>query len=107
VRLQPSNPQTWLTLGRYDLTHAPRSALAELQAAIYLNPESIAPELLAEHQREAVEIYNDYVEAVRASQTPVSSASGSPSRAGVLSSPAARRRAAQRLRRIRSREAAR
>ena len=107
VRLQPSNPQTWLTLGRYDLTHAPRSALAELQAAIYLNPESIAPELLAEHQREAVEIYNDYVEAVRASQTPVSSASGSPSRAGALSSPAARRRAAQRLRRIRSREAAR
>jgi O-antigen ligase len=106
VRLQPSNPQTWLTLGRYDLTHAPRSALAELQAAIYLNPESIAPELLASHQREAVEIYNDYVEAVRASQAPVTSASGTPPRAGALSSPAARRRAARRLRRIRSRKAA-
>ena len=29
VRLQPSNPQTWLTLGRYDLAHSPRSALPE------------------------------------------------------------------------------
>ena len=107
VRLQPSNPQTWLTLGRYDLAHSPRSALAELQAAIYLNPESIAPELLAIHQREAVEIYNDYVKAVRASQAPVSTATASPSRAGASASPAARRRAARRLRRIRNREAGR
>jgi O-antigen ligase len=65
VRLQPSNPQTWLALGRYDLPRDPRSAVQELQAAIYLNPESIAPEALAK-ERQAVEIHNDYIQALRA-----------------------------------------
>ncbi len=41
VRLQPSNPQTWLALGEYDLTNNPQAAVGELRAAVYLNPESI------------------------------------------------------------------
>jgi O-antigen ligase len=65
VRLQPSNPQTWLALGRSDLSGYPAAALQELQAAIYLNPESIAPEALAK-ERQAVEIRNDYIQALRA-----------------------------------------
>jgi tetratricopeptide (TPR) repeat protein len=69
VREQPSNPQTWLALARYDLAREPLAALHELQAAIYLDPESIAPELLTPERkdREAIEIYNDYVQALRAS----------------------------------------
>ena len=69
VRLQPSNPQTWLALARHDLASEPTVALKELQAAIYLNPESIAPEAIAPPYAnpESVEIYNDYVQALRAS----------------------------------------
>ncbi len=97
VRLQPSNPQTWLTLGRYDLASDPRASLAELQAAIYLNPESIAPEAIARGEREAIEIQNDYIQALRASATApagVKSASGSPARAAAAARRAARRRRA-------------
>ena len=39
----------------------------ELQAAVYLNPESIAPEAVADGNPEAITIQNDYVEALRAS----------------------------------------
>jgi hypothetical protein len=79
VRLQPSNPETWLHLGEYDLATARantagsaaegggRSAVNELGAAIYLNPQSIAPELVAQGNTEAITIQNDYVEALRAS----------------------------------------
>jgi len=68
VRLQPSNPQTWLALGRYDLsTGDPRVALREIEAAIYLDPESIAPEAIAYGSPEAIAIQNDYVRALRAS----------------------------------------
>jgi O-Antigen ligase len=66
VRLQPSNPQTWLTLGEHDLSSDPRSAVNELGAAIYLNPESIAPEAIARGNPEAIAIQNDYVQALRA-----------------------------------------
>jgi O-Antigen ligase len=66
VRLQPSNPQAWLVLGRYDLTSNPSAALEELQAAVYLNPESISPEALSGGQGEAIEIHNDYIQALRA-----------------------------------------
>ena len=71
VRLQPSNPQAWLALARYDLSSEPAVALKELQAAIYLNPELIAPEAIAPPypNPESVEIYNDYVQALRASGT--------------------------------------
>jgi hypothetical protein len=71
VRLQPSNPQTWLALARHDLASEPAVALKELQAAIYLNPESIAPEAIAPPYAnpESLEIYDDYVQALRASGT--------------------------------------
>ncbi len=81
VRMQPSNPETWLHLGEYDLSTGAstaagaaveggaRSALDELGAAIYLNPESIAPEEIAMGNPEAITIQNDYVEAFRASES--------------------------------------
>lgn len=53
VQMQPSNPETWLTLGEYDLKSNPRAAVGELRAAVYLNPESIAAQ-------------NAYVQALRA-----------------------------------------
>lgn len=52
VRLQPSNPQTWLELGLYDRHAYPHAALRELRAAVYLDPQSIP-------------IQNAYVEALR------------------------------------------
>jgi len=84
VRLQPSNPQTWLALGRHDLTSNPQAAVKELQAAIYLDPESIAPEAIANGEREAIEIRNQYIQALQASTqqaAPIKSASGSPAQA--------------------------
>ncbi|HEX4115620.1 MAG TPA: O-antigen ligase family protein [Solirubrobacteraceae bacterium] len=53
VQMQPSNPETWLTLGEYDLKNDPRAAVSELRAAVYLNPESIVAQ-------------NAYVQALRA-----------------------------------------
>jgi O-antigen ligase/polysaccharide polymerase Wzy-like membrane protein len=79
VRLQPSNPQTWLTLARYDLLHGdPREAVQELQAVIYLNPEVSSPEALAK-EREAVEIHNDYIQALQAAGTAATSTARSSS----------------------------
>jgi O-antigen ligase len=90
VRLQPSNPQTWLALARSDLARYPRAALQELQAAIYLNPESIAPEALAK-EPQAIEIRNDYIQALRAAaQAPAAGASGA-SGSRVRAAPSARR----------------
>jgi hypothetical protein len=84
VREQPSNPKTWVALGSYDVAGDPRAAVGELQAAIYLNPESIAPELLtAEHREpEAIAIYNAYVQALGAVATApaIKSASAQPGR---------------------------
>jgi hypothetical protein len=56
VRLQPSNPETWLTLGEYDLTSDPQAAMQELRAAVYLNPLSIPTQ-------------NAYVRALEATNT--------------------------------------
>jgi len=70
VRMQPSDPQTWLTLGESDLARRPRAAASELAAVIYLDPESIAPELIARADPEAVRIQNEYVQAARASGGP-------------------------------------
>ncbi len=67
VRLQPSNPQTWATLGEYDLTDNPAAAVHELGAAIYLNPESVSAEAIAQGNPEAISVENDYVQALRAS----------------------------------------
>jgi hypothetical protein len=111
VRLQPSNWETWLRLGRYDVSSDPRAAVKELQAAIYLNPESIAPEEIADGNVEAIRIHNEYIQALRASAqpaaaqpaAPVKSATGSRARAGAGGRPADRRRSARRSARSRSR----
>jgi hypothetical protein len=96
VRLQPSNAQTWLTLGRYQLTREPRTAVKALQAAIYLDPQLVSPEALAGGQREAVEVHNDYIQALEASaRLKSASALRSPATAGA-------RRAARRRSRLRS-----
>jgi len=66
VRLQPSNPQTWKVLGEYDLqAHDPQDALNELRAAIYLNPEAIAPEATIVYYPELIEVRNAYLLALR------------------------------------------
>jgi hypothetical protein len=70
VRLQPSNPQTWLTLGQYDLARNPRAAEHELAAAIYLNPQSVSPEAIAQGNPEAIATQNAYVQALRAAGKP-------------------------------------
>jgi hypothetical protein len=67
VRLQPSNPQTWTALGEFDLTSNPAAAVRELGASIYLNPESVSPEGIAQGNPEAISIENAYVQALRAS----------------------------------------
>jgi hypothetical protein len=53
VHMQPSNPETWSTLGEYDLHSNPSAAVRELRAAVYLDPQSVA-------------LQNVYVEALRA-----------------------------------------
>jgi cytochrome c-type biogenesis protein CcmH/NrfG/O-antigen ligase len=66
VRLQPSNPQPWLVLGHYELQAGDAAAAVNaLQAAIFLNPESISPEAIAEGRHEAIRIRNQYIEALR------------------------------------------
>ncbi len=94
VRLQPSNPQTWLVLARYDLTSNPPAALKELQAAVYLNPESISPQALSEGQGEAIEIHNDYIQALRATAV-IRSATVSRERAAAAARRGHRRRPAR------------
>ena len=96
VRLQPSNPQTWLALGRFDLPDDPVAALAELRAAIYLDPASISSEALAAKQPEAIQTYNDYLTALRAvaqRESALKTASAQRSREAFARSRAARRRA--------------
>lgn len=108
VKLQPSNPQTWLALGRMDLAGDPRAALAELRAAIYLDPESIS--LQPPAQPEAIRIYNEYISALRATASATSglrSATGLRSPTAASSRRAGRRRLALALLGIRSRRAER
>jgi hypothetical protein len=108
VRLQPSSAKTWLALGRYDVSRDPRAAVNELQAAIYLNPQSIAPEALAK-EPQAVEIHNDYVQALRAAAqlpAPARSGTGRPGRAGRGARRAPRRPSAPARRESRSPRAA-
>ncbi|MGO9488762.1 MAG: O-antigen ligase family protein [Solirubrobacteraceae bacterium] len=107
VRLQPSNPQTWLALGRFDLAQDPEAAMQELRAGIYLDPELISPAALAPGQpgqSEAVEAYNDYVQALRgvAQAQALRSAAARPSPARRSARREARRRRARRSRRSRS-----
>jgi hypothetical protein len=106
VRLQPSNPQTWLALGRADLSSNPRAALAELGAAIYLDPESIAPESIAAGEPEAIRTHNEYIQALRA-VSEIKSASAQPGRAAAGAPRAGRRRHAPRSAQTRNPPAAR
>jgi len=67
VHLQPSNPQTWQALGEYDLrTGDSTAALNELRAAVYLNPEAVAPLTTIEHDPGLLAIQNAYLQALRA-----------------------------------------
>ncbi len=77
VRLQPSNPQTWVALGEYDLAaNDPRSALEDLRAAIYLNPEAVAPESVTAGEPGLIAIRNDYLQALRATAPASAPATG-------------------------------
>lgn len=68
VRLQPSNPQSWVALGEYDLqANDPRDALNELRAAIYLNPQTIAPEATIAENPGLLGVRNAYLQALRKS----------------------------------------
>jgi tetratricopeptide (TPR) repeat protein len=96
VRLQPSNPQTWLLLGRYDLTNNnPQAAAQELQAAIYLDPQSISAEAIADGQRQAIEVHNDYLQALvaAAAQRETRARAAAAQRAAIKSASASRTRA--------------
>jgi len=125
VRLQPSNPESWSHLGEFnvehDLARNPSAALHELQAAIYLNPETIAPARIDPPyaNENSVTIYNDYVLALRATEqaataaqarasvaTELKSANASPSRAARSARREGRRRSALRSARSRSPRAA-
>jgi hypothetical protein len=97
VRLQPSNPETWMHLGLYEVSRQPRAALKELEATIYLDPQSIAPELITgpHASSRSIEIQNAYIQALRASMpppTPVKIAPARRGRAGAVSRRAAHRR---------------
>lgn len=99
VRLQPSNPQTWMALGRFDLAANPAAAARELQAAIYLDPATISPEALTTGHPEAVATYNAYVQALRAvaqKETAVRTARARRLQARAGARRAARRRSARR-----------
>jgi tetratricopeptide (TPR) repeat protein len=68
VKLQPSNPETWLHLGLYEVRGNPRMALSDLEAVIYLDPQSVAPELITGPRATAtsIELQNAYIQALRA-----------------------------------------
>jgi tetratricopeptide (TPR) repeat protein len=89
VRIQPSNPQAWLALGRYELQDGDAAAaVGALQAAVYLNPAWISAEAIADGRRTAIETQNDYIQALR-------SVSESRARAAAGAHPAGRRRSAR------------
>ncbi len=103
VRLQPSNPQSWLALGRFDLSKDPGAALQELRAGVYLDPELIAPEALSAGKQEAIQTYNDYLAALRAvTQRRAAVTSGLAQRSRAARARRAARRRARRAARSRS-----
>lgn len=73
VHMQPSNPETWVTLGEYDLHTDPAAAVQELRAAVYLDPQSIATQ-------------NAYVEALRAAGPEAAASAGGGAGTGGSSS---------------------
>lgn len=102
VHLQPSNPQTWQTLGEYDLrTGTPRAALNELRATVYLNPEAVAPLSAIAYDPGLLAIQNAYLQALRATML-IKTAPAVRSPAAAAARRAALRRAALRRRASRS-----
>jgi O-antigen ligase len=67
VRLQPANPQSWSALAEHDLQAGNyEAALQEFRAAVYLNPEIVAPESVIANSPELLSIRNAYLQALRA-----------------------------------------
>jgi hypothetical protein len=65
VHVQPSNWLTWEALGEYELQVGdPRSALDALRAAVYLNPEAVAPGATIDND-ELLSLRDDYLQALR------------------------------------------
>ncbi len=66
VHLQPSNFHTWQALGEYDLrVGRAQDALQALRAAVYLNPEAVAPRAEIATNTELLSIQNAYLQALR------------------------------------------
>jgi O-antigen ligase len=67
VHLQPANPQSWSALAEHDLAlgNYP-AAVNEFRAAVYLNPEIVAPESVTARDPELLSIRNEYLQALRA-----------------------------------------
>jgi O-antigen ligase len=67
VHLQPSNFKTWQALGEYDLRSGqPQPALQALRAAVFLNPEAVAPLASLAEDGELRSLQNEYLQALRA-----------------------------------------
>jgi O-antigen ligase len=102
VKLQPSNPETWLHLGLYEIHGNPRMALSDLEAAIYLDPQSVAPELISGPRASSasIELQNAYIQALRATAQAAALRSGSAAlgRAGGVAPKSLQRHARRPLR---------
>ncbi len=67
VQLQPANPQSWAALAEHDLQAGNYpAAVQEFRAAVYLNPEAVAPESEIAGDPELLSVRNAYLEALRA-----------------------------------------
>ncbi len=102
VHLQPSNWQTWEALGEYELRAGdPRSALDALRAAVYLNPQAVAPRATIGQDQELLTLQDDYLQALRATPAGGATAAGTASagsgRGALKSARGARLRAARAL----------
>ena len=105
VRLQPSNPRTWIELGEFDLVDRPAASVQELRAGIYLDPASISPEALTVGHPEAVATYNAYLQALRAvAQKQAAVKSGPAKRSKARAAARRARRAARKAARSQTRK---
>jgi cytochrome c-type biogenesis protein CcmH/NrfG len=70
VHLQPANFRTWQALGEYDLHSGnPQAALQAFHAAVYLNPQAVAPQTQIAGNAELLTIQDDYLQALRDTAT--------------------------------------
>jgi hypothetical protein len=99
VHLQPSNFKTWQALGEYDLSIGqPQAALQALRAAVYLNPEAVAPRADIAGNAELLSIQNAYLQALRETGsnggTAIPSAAAAAQRSAAPGGPTAERHSA-------------